>query len=100
MAEEMKPRLAGTQRRRDGMAEVVVHEVLDLGRSQLGLDVDRDAVFGGVVHDVDLVVGVAAAARHPVQRPSDDYSVPCDGHDVLASQTLTSARRRSNSGRR
>jgi len=80
VAKPVEPCGASAQRRGEGMAEVVVHEVLDLGRGELRLHVHRDAVFGGVVYDVHLIVGVGAPARHAVQRPADEQSVLGNRH--------------------
>ena len=49
--------------RRDRVLEVLDDDELDFGRRQLRLDVDGDAVVGGVVDDADLVVRALPGAQ-------------------------------------
>ena len=72
------------------MRELRVHDVLELGRALLGLDVDRDAVARRAVEDVQLEVRVGRGREPVVDDAAAQRAVALQRHD-LARQPPKSA---------
>ena len=60
-----------------------VHQVLHLGRRQLRFDVDGDAVIGGVVDDMDLIMRVLVRSKLAIDRTSFQDAVLVQRHGEL-----------------